>query len=305
MRKEECSDMLLTVFTPAYNRAHTLGRTYNSLCKQSCKDFCWMIIDDGSTDNTAELVKEWTAEKDNGFRIFYYYKENGGLHTAYNTAIAHLQTELAVCIDSDDFMPENAIELIKDKWESEGSDQYAGILGLDYDINGNLICDLLPDKKEINLIDLNLGKEKIVGGDKKEVIRSDLYKSVAPMKSFPGEKNFNPFYMILEISRHYNFLILNKPLCIVEYQPEGMTAGIFKQYYNSPNSFLELRKQLFTFNDVPFTRKVRNMIHLVSSSILAHKYFQELLYSKYPFLMLLCSVPGIALCMLTVIKGRK
>ena len=65
----------LTVFTPAYNRAHTIGRTYKSLCSQKCKDFVWLIVDDGSTDNTAELVKDWMS-KDNGFEIQYIYKEN-------------------------------------------------------------------------------------------------------------------------------------------------------------------------------------------------------------------------------------
>ena len=64
----------LTVFTPAYNRAHTIGRTYKSLCFQKCKDFVWLIVDDGSTDNTAELVKDWMS-KDNGFEIQYIYKE--------------------------------------------------------------------------------------------------------------------------------------------------------------------------------------------------------------------------------------
>ena len=65
----------LTVFTPAYNRAHTLPRTYESLCQQDCKDFIWLIVDDGSTDETADLVKGWKKEK-NGFEIQYIYKEN-------------------------------------------------------------------------------------------------------------------------------------------------------------------------------------------------------------------------------------
>lgn len=90
----------LTVFTPAYNRAHTIGRTYKSLCSQKCKDFVWLIVDDGSTDNTAELVKDWMS-KDNGFEIQYIYKENGGMHTELNT-----------CIDSDDALSENAVEKI-------------------------------------------------------------------------------------------------------------------------------------------------------------------------------------------------
>ena len=75
-----------TVFTPAYNRAHTLPRTYESLCRQSCKDFVWLIVDDGSSDGTRALVEEWQT-RDNGFPIRYIYKENGGMHTAHNTAL--------------------------------------------------------------------------------------------------------------------------------------------------------------------------------------------------------------------------
>ena len=106
----------LTVFTPAYNRAHTIGRTYKSLCSQKCKDFVWLIVDDGSTDNTAELVKDWIS-KDNGFEIQYIYKENGGMHTAHNVAYRNIHTELNTCIDSDDALSENAVEKIINKWK--------------------------------------------------------------------------------------------------------------------------------------------------------------------------------------------
>ena len=81
----------LTIFTPAYNRAHTLPRTYESLLAQSCKDFVWLIVDDGSKDNTGELIRAW-QEQDNGFEIRYVYKENGGMHTAHNTAYENMDT---------------------------------------------------------------------------------------------------------------------------------------------------------------------------------------------------------------------
>ena len=84
----------LTIFTPTYNRAHTLKRTYESLCRQTCNDFEWLIIDDGSTDNTKGLVNTWIA--DNVLSIRYIYQENGGLYTGYNTAYANITTELCV-----------------------------------------------------------------------------------------------------------------------------------------------------------------------------------------------------------------
>lgn len=132
------AEPILTIFTPAYNRAHTLPRTYESLCCQNCKDFIWLIVDDGSTDNTAELVQEW-QERDNGFEIHYIYKENGGMHTAHNTAYANIHTELNICIDSDDMLAEGAVEKILNKWEEVKDKGYAGIVGVDADLDGNII----------------------------------------------------------------------------------------------------------------------------------------------------------------------
>ena len=87
----------LTVFTPAYNRAYTLHKCYESLLKQTCKDFMWLIIDDGSTDNTKELVEGWI--KENKINIKYIYQENQGMHGAHNTAYENIDTELNMCID--------------------------------------------------------------------------------------------------------------------------------------------------------------------------------------------------------------
>ena len=119
----------LTVFTPAYNRAHTIGRTYESLCRQTCQDFEWLVVDDGSKDNTRELMEGWIQE--NKISIRYIYQENQGMHGAHNTAYENINTELNTCIDSDDFMPDDAVEKIVTFWKEHGSDKYAGLIGLD------------------------------------------------------------------------------------------------------------------------------------------------------------------------------
>lgn len=258
----------ITVFTPTYNRADLLYRGYEALKRQTCKDFIWLIVDDGSTDNTREVVKSWKNEEIS-FEIQYVYKENGGLHTGYNTAIALLETELAVCVDSDDYLTDNAIERVLQFWKDNGNQMMAGIVALDGDESGNIIGDPLPDQKQLNLIDLLLGKYPIKNGDRKLFIRSDLYKSVAPQKTFQGEKNFNPHYMHLQISRDYDFLVLNEVLCIVEYQEGGMSNGIFRQYYNSPRSFAETRRLYLSFPNAGVGFRFKQCIHYVSSSILA------------------------------------
>lgn len=259
---------LVTVFTPTYNRADCLHLCYESLMRQTCKDFLWLIIDDGSSDGTQMLVREWIA-KTHDFEIRYVYKENGGLHTGYNAAIERLDTELAVCVDSDDYMPDDAIEIICDVWKRNNDGKVAGIAALDMDTQGKIIGDLLPQQHTINLIDLLAGKYKIVNGDRKLVIRSDLYKSVAPQMTFPGEKNFNPHYMHLQISQTHDFLVLNKVLCIVEYRADGMSNGMYRQYYNSPQSFAQTRRLYLSFPNTGLSFRFRNCVHYVSSSVLA------------------------------------
>lgn len=275
----------ITVFTPTYNRCELLTRCYESMKRQTNKKFIWMIIDDGSTDNTRSTAEQWVKETKD-FEIQYYYKENGGLHTAYNEAIAHMETELCVCIDSDDFMPDDAVEKILDFWEKYGSDEYAGIVGLDYDLTGNVIGDFLPEQKSVNLIDLLTGKYPIRNGDRTNVVRTELYKKYAPMKVFPGEKNFNPHYMHLQISREYDFLVMNENLRYVEYQPEGMSNSMLRQYKNSPNSFAEIRKLYLSFPETSFKFKFRHSIHLVSSCILAGKPLKAVQMSGHKWMII-------------------
>ena len=117
--------VLLTVFTPTYNRAHTLPEAYCSLKAQTSKNFLWLIVDDGSTDRTAALVSAWMqAEK--AFSIRYLYRPNGGMHAAHNTAYAHIETELNLCLDSDDRLAKDAVEQIEKRWAQIKSKNYAG-----------------------------------------------------------------------------------------------------------------------------------------------------------------------------------
>lgn len=293
----------LTIFTPAYNREKLLERGYEALKRQTCKDFLWMIVDDGSTDRTEEKVTTWINETKE-FEIRYIKKENGGLHTGYNTAIEHADTELMVCVDSDDYMPDDAVEKILDFWKKEGSTQYAGIVGLDYDLEGKLIGDYLPKQKTVNLIDLLTGKYNLVNGDRTNVIRTELYKKVAPMKSFKGEKNFNPHYMHLQISKEYDFLVLNENLKYVEYQPEGMTKSMWKQYYNSPHSFAETRKLYLSFENTSFKFRFKHAIHYVSSCILAGKFTEGIREIQQKGMVILAVIPGLLLSFIVRKKGR-
>ena len=268
--------------------------------RQESQDFKWLIIDDGSTDNTKEVVGAFI--KENKIEIKYFYKNNGGLHTGYNAAIERLDTELAVCIDSDDWMPDDALERIITVWNENKADDIAGLIGLDYTAEGKIIGDHLQDGKEINPIDLLASKNN--RGDKKYVVRTDLYKQVAPMPVFAGEKNFNPHYMILKLSTKYRFIAVDAPLCIVDYQSDGMTANQFKQYIDSPNSYAELRRVIMRLPDVPKKYMVKTVIHYCSSSQISKNrhYIKE---SPKKFLTVLCTPIGWLLTMYIRRRAKK
>lgn len=301
----------ITVFTPTYNRVHTISRTYESLCRQTCDDFEWLIIDDGSTDDTRKWVESLgekvmnkgsrydsrgfmlEGEDDNHFsiqlqrfKLTYIYKPNGGLHTGYNTAISNIDTELNICIDSDDYMPDNAIELIVSTWHKYKADgkEYAGIVGLDYVIDGEAIGGKFPDNVHV-AHHYELTSKYKHHGDTKIVCRTDLIKKYAPMTSFDGEKNFNPIYLYIQVDEEKEFIILNQNLCFVDYQIDGMSAGIFRQFWNSPNSFAALRELNMSRKSQSVSFRFKNAIHYVSSCIRLKQY-KRLFFNKYSNLVI-------------------
>lgn len=292
----------LTIFTPTYNRAHTIGRTYQSLCRQSSKEFDWLIVDDGSTDHTAAIVEEWLSE--NKITIRYVYKENGGLYTGYNIAYSLIESELCVCVDSDDYMPDDAVEKILKCWTERGGEQYAGLIGLDFHLDGTPIGGPFPvGLEEVWFMDLYIKKLHL--GDVKPVLRTSLMKTVAPMVGFEGEKNFNPVYMMMQVCDRYPILILNENLCFVDYQigADSMSAGIWKQYMNSPRSFQKQRILEMQLKHNSWGNRIRVAIHYVASSLIAHDK-SWLRKSPMKWLTLLVSPMGVVLYLIILYKSR-
>ena len=282
---------ILTVFTPTYNRRHTLERTYASLCMQGCKSFIWLIIDDGSSDDTSEYVNRWQHENC-GFEIRYIYKENGGMHTAHNTAYENIDTELNICIDSDDLLAENAIELILNSWHGlEDTTDIAGIIGLDADFSGNIIGTGFPsDMRYTTLSGYYADGGK---GDKKLVYRTDIMKNLPPYPVFEGEKYNSLAYKYLLCDQKYKLYVLNEVLCLVEYQPDGSTKTMFRQYINNPRGFAFTRR-IDMLYPVSIKRLIMTGIHYCSSSLIAHdRHF--IAESPRKILTVACFIPGVVL----------
>ena len=317
----------LTIFTPTYNRKHTLPRTYESLCRQTSSDFEWLVIDDGSSDGTREWIEslgekeicegrrfDWMGHELEGMDenhwviktpqmyITYIYKPNGGLYAGYNVAYASIETELSVCVDSDDYMPNDAVEKIVTCWKSRPLDKdYCGILGLDFNVvDGKPIGGYFPDGlQECNEMELKHL------GDTKEVMRTDLMKNVAPMDGFEGEKNFNPWYMMMQVLDRYPMLVINDNLCWVEYQvgKDSMSQGIWRQYMNSPKSYAKHRIMSMKLRHNTLANKLRLCAHYVSACIIS-KDKDWLRNSPLKFLTVLMAPVGVLLTLVIYYKNR-
>ena len=255
----------ITVFTPAYNRAHTLPRTYESLKKQEMKNFEWLIVDDGSKDNTKELVQSW-IDTENEFKIRYIYKENGGMHTAYNTAYANIDTELNICIDSDDCLADSAIKKIYDFWKKVKDKGYAGIIGLDADFDGKIIGSEFPK----GLKETTYSGYYCHGGygDKKLVYRTDVIKQYPPFPVFQGEKYVGISCKFVLIDQDYKLAVIDDVLCNVEYQMDSHSKGMFSEYLNNPKGFAYFRKIYMTY-PISIKRLLMDTVHYISSSFLS------------------------------------
>ncbi|MGE8014868.1 glycosyltransferase family 2 protein [Bacillus mycoides] len=289
----------LTVFTPTYNRAYCLQGCYESLKQQTCKDFIWLIIDDGSDDNTKELVHSWVSE--DYIDIRYYWQPNQGMHGAHNTAYEMIDTELNVCIDSDDSMPSDAVEKIINFWNENGNEQVSGIIALDLYKDEKVIGSKLPLHLNRSTL-FNLYNKHGVTGDKKLVYRTELTKKY-PYPIFKNEKYVGLAYKYYMLDQKYEMLLMNEALCYVEYMPDGSSMNMLKQYRQNPKGLAFYRKELMK---LPFTNrlfKYRQAVHYVSSSFIA-KNIRFIKESPYKVLTL-CALPfGVILYSYITVKTR-
>ena len=216
---------MITVFTPAYNRAYRLPTLYESLKRQSCMEFEWIIVDDGSRDNTKELVSGWQAEN-NPFEIRYFWKENGGKHTAINLGVEKAQTEWFFIVDSDDYVTDDAVQKIH-KWiETVEDPNYAAVSGTRCFPNGSIIgqCEI-SDNSFIDATNIERAKYKLLG-DKAEVYKTDVLKKY-PFPVFLGERFLTECAVWNHIAIDgYKVRWFKDSIIVCEYLADGLTAQI-------------------------------------------------------------------------------
>lgn len=294
-------DKLVTFFTPTYNRSHILHRCYESLCAQKSFNFNWLIIDDGSSDGTEDIVRKWITEEDR-FPIAYRYKENGGLHTAFNYAVEMADTELFVCFESDDVFTPDAMSIIEKTWGSVRDSNCVGFITLCKDMNGNLIGSRFPEEMRTVLY---RDHRQIAPGDKQYVFRTEALKKVFPMPSFPGEKFFDPKYRFFALDEIGPLAVTNEVFDLVDYQPGGLTNTMMRQYYNSPNSFAEYRKLYMQLPGRSPLYRFRQNVHYVASCCLAGKLDRAIPESPRKGYTALAFLPGLLWAALIRAANRK
>ena len=211
-----------TIFTPTYNRKELLTKLYGSLKKQTYKDFEWIVVDDGSSDGTKEIVQNFIDEKK--LDIKYYYKENGGKQRAYNYGAEKACGELFICLDSDDEYVADGLEIIEKYWKKyEQNEEIAGMGYLSVYPNEKVIGTEFPENEMI-ATQFDIYNKYKVKGDKGLMFRTSVIKKY-PFPVFYGEKFITEAIVYNRISEKYKMLYVNEKIEIKEYQEDGLTSG--------------------------------------------------------------------------------
>lgn len=250
----------ITILTPAYNRASLLPRLFDSLLRQTNKDFEWIVVDDGSTDDTRKVVANLKEKCGGAFPMGYVYKANGGKHMAINIGAERARGELLFIADSDDLLTDDALETVANSWHDISDDKsFAGIAGLDIAMDTReVIGSGLPQEHiDCNAIDIRYRHH--VTGDMKEVFRTEVLREF-PFPEFAGER-FCPEQLVwFRMARRYRLRYINKPIYIADYQPDGITAGITRARMRNPSASMLTYAEL-TECPVPFLVKVKAAIN--------------------------------------------
>lgn len=223
--------MLITVFTPTYNRAYRLGALYESLCKQTFRDFEWLIVDDGSTDNTRELVEGWISE--NKIDIRYIAQPNGGKHRAINRGVKEAEGTLFFIVDSDDILPDDSLEVISAHYQLiKGRPGFGGLCGLKAYYDGSPVGNK-PDFGVLECTNYDIRYKYKIKGDLAEVFYTDVMKEF-PFPEIDGERFCPEILVWNRISSKYRIHYFDTPVYYCEYLEDGLTASIVKVRIKSP-----------------------------------------------------------------------
>lgn len=249
--------MTVTVFTPTYNRAYILPKLYESLKKQICNDFEWLIVDDGSTDETEKIVRGWLTEET--FPVRYIKQLNGGKHAAINRGVLETKSELFFIVDSDDSLPPDSISTILHEYKDISKDNsICGVSGLMAHHDGSLIGSGYPLNGMV-ASSLDLRYKYNVTGDLIEVFKTKVLREY-PFPEIQGER-FCPESLVWNrIAQKYKLKCFNKVVYYRDYLDGGLTDNIIKIRMKSPLASVICYSELNQLN-IPLKQKIKSAIN--------------------------------------------
>lgn len=286
--KDTC---LITVLTPTYNRAHLLLKCFESLKSQTSRNFNWMIVDDGSKDNTEDVVKQMLEQTD--FDICYLKKNNGGKHTAINFGVQRIDSALTLILDSDDWLTNDAIAEIESLYENNIDDKsICGFSFLKKYPDGRVMGDTFPSEGKYNFIRWRVNY--IVSGDQCDVFYTDIMKRY-PFSEYPGEKFIGESTCWIKMAQKYDMVAVNVPIYIAEYLEGGLTRAGRKMRITCPRGGMEYSNLCMT-NKCSFKRKIKSAILYVAYAKIAHIKICDIIHESNDKLLTVIMCP-IGICM--------
>lgn len=275
--------MLITVFTPTYNRAYIIHKLYESLKRQTCKDFEWIIVDDGSTDNTTDLANQWI--KESKIPIKYIKTKNGGKHRAINIGLKETSGELFFIVDSDDFLTDNALDRVRHYYSDIQNDSaFCGLSGLRITPEG-VPFDMKRSFTVIDSTDIEISK--YLGGDRAQIYKTKILRHY-PFPEFEGENFISESVVWEKMAQKFKVRFFAEGIYVSEYLPDGLTRNIRRKHRESPCGSMLMFKQRMMLNP-HFIQKIKAGINYWRSCIGYHKRKPDLLkmpwwgYLFYPF----------------------
>lgn len=275
---------MITVLTPTYNRASTLYRVYDSLIKQTNNHFEWIVVDDGSTDDTKKLIKSFIDEK--RLDIKYFYKKNGGKHTALNLGTKKANGELLLILDSDDYLDKDAIKLINKYWEKyKNNEKICGLTFLKK-LNNPMYKEKKFKECISNMNDFKYNKGILA--DMCEVMRVDILRQY-PYPVFKNERFLSEAVVTGEIAKEYNLAYIPRVIYYAEYLEDGLSLNWLKLVVNNPLG-ARANTILFMSKEYKFIIRVKNCIMYDVFSIIAGE--RIIIESKMKFFSIVFYIPS-------------
>ncbi|OSP88038.1 sugar transferase [Lactococcus lactis] len=262
----------LTILTPTYNRAYILPQLYESLLKQTEPDFIWMIVDDGSTDETENLIKGYILEKK--ICIVYIKQVNGGKHRAINTGAKQIVTDATFIVDSDDYLTDDAVENILSNWNHVVENGLMGISFLRGYSEKQVIGEKFPDDFLIENFN-NMRYNRGIKGDKAEIVDSNILKQT-PFPSIPNEKFMSEGVVWKELSHKGKSLFINKIIYITEYLEDGLTHSGRLLLIKNPLGAM-LNAKLAMTNEFKKKLRIQNSLLYIAYGFFAKKKVREII----------------------------